>query len=283
MVHLANKSFVRKSRMIKLIAIDVDGTLLNSKHELSHANKKWIQIAAQKGAILVLASGRPISGLLDVFKSLDIDPTNHYLIGFNGAVVVKTSDYSIIYERTIKLDLAQSILKHVKQFPLTAILSRHKDLLVENPDGYHVQGEAKMNHMNLVVVKSLIDILDYNPNKILLSGEPKLIDMYIDDIKQPFTHQVDFVKSAPFYLEIVVKDVNKGISLDSLCQTLNIKSSEVMAIGDNYNDLSMIEYAGHGVAMGQADDFIKERAQFITLSNEEDGVAYAIQNVIEKE
>lgn len=283
MAHLANKSFVRKSRMIKLIAIDVDGTLLNSKHELSQSNKEWIQLAAKKGIIFVLASGRPISGLIDVFKQLEIDSNNHYLIGFNGAVVVKASDYSVIFERSIEFNLAQSILKHVKQFPLTTILSRHQDLIVEDPKGYHVQTEADMNHMNLVVVDSLIQYLNYQPNKILMSGEPTLLDSLIEKIKQPFIGKVDFVKSAPFYLEITVKDTNKGTSLDYLAQTLNIKQSEVMAIGDNYNDLSMIEYAGLGVAMGQSDDYIKSRAQFISLSNEEDGVAYAIQNIIEKQ
>lgn len=283
MAHLANKSFVRKSRMIKLIAIDVDGTLLNSKHELSESNKEWIQIAAQKGAILALASGRPISGLLDVFKQLEIDPSNHYLIGFNGAVVAKASDNSVIFERTIDLNLAKSILEHVSQFPLTTILSRHKNLIVEDSNGYNVHGEANMNNMNLVVVENLIDYIDYQPNKILLSGEPTLIDQFREEIQRPFIGLVDFVKSAPFYFEIIVKDTNKGTSLDYLAQTLNIKQSEVMAIGDNYNDLSMIEYAGLGVAMGQSDDYIKSRAQFISLSNEEDGVAYAIRNIIEKQ
>ena len=89
------------------------------------------------------------------------------------------------------------------------------------------------------------------------------------------------MKSAPFYLEIIVKDTNKGSSLDYLTKTLNIDVEDVMAIGDNYNDLSMIEFAGLGVAMGQSDDYIKSRAQFISLSNEEDGVAYAIQNVMQ--
>jgi hydroxymethylpyrimidine pyrophosphatase-like HAD family hydrolase len=94
---------------------------------------------------------------------------------------------------------------------------------------------------------------------------------------------VDFVKSATFYLEIIVKDTNKGSSLDYLAQSLNLTKNAVMAIGDNYNDLSMIEYAECGVVMGQADDFIKSKAQFISLSNDENGVAYAIQNVIQKQ
>lgn len=267
--------------MIKLIAIDVDGTLLNSKHELSQKNKEVIQKAVDQGVQIALASGRPLSGLFDVFKQLEINPKNHYLMGFNGAVVAKAEDYSILFERTIELELAQSILKHVKQFPVSAILSRKKDLIVESPNGYHVQGEADMNHMNLVVVDSLVDFLDYQPNKILLSAEPAIIDQYLELIKEPFLGQVDFVKSAPFYLEIIVKDTNKGSSLDYLTKTLNIDVKDVMAIGDNYNDLSMIEFAGLGVAMGQSDDYIKSRAQFISLSNEEDGVAYAIQNVMQ--
>lgn len=269
--------------MIKLIAIDVDGTLLNSKHELSLENKKSIQWAEENGITIALASGRPLNGLFDVFKQLELDASKHYLIGFNGAVVAKASDYSVIFERTIELDLAKSILRHVCQFPLTPILSRKTELIVQDANGYNVHGEANANQMSLVVVDDLANYIDYQPNKILISGEPTLIDQYREAIQAPFIGLVDFVKSAPFYLEIIVKDTNKGSSLDYLAQSLNLSKNAVMAIGDNYNDLSMIEYAECGVAMGQADDFIKSKAQFISLSNDENGVAYAIQNVIQKQ
>ena len=269
--------------MIKLIAIDVDGTLLNSKHELSLENKKSIQWAEENGITIALASGRPLNGLFDVFKQLELDASKHYLIGFNGAVVAKASDYSVIFERTIELDLAKSILRHVSQFPLTPILSRKTELIVQDENGYNVHGEANANQMSLVVVDDLANYIDYQPNKILISGEPTLIDQYREAIQAPFIGLVDFVKSAPFYLEIIVKDTNKGSSLDYLAQSLSLTKNAVMAIGDNYNDLSMIEYAECGVAMGQADDFIKSKAQFISLSNDENGVAYAIQNVIQKQ
>lgn len=267
--------------MIKLIAIDVDGTLLDSKHVLSSENKKWIKIATQKGAILTLASGRPLNGLFDVFKQLEIEPENHYLMGFNGAVVAKAIDHSIFFERTIDLDIAKSILKHLEQFPVTPILSRKHELIVSNPNGYNVIGEAKMNAMELKIVDNLADYIDYQPNKILVSADPSVIDQYRDAIQAPFTGIVDFVKSSPFYLEIIVKDTNKGSSLEYLSNKLNINQEHVMALGDNYNDLSMIEYAGLGVAMGQADTFIKNKAQFISLSNDEDGVAHALKQIFE--
>lgn len=266
--------------MIKLIAIDVDGTLLNSKHELSEVNKEWIKIATDEGAILVLASGRPLNGLFDVFNQLDIDPLNHYLMGFNGAVVVKASDYSLILERTIELNLAKSILKHLEQFPVTTILSRKHELIVQDENGYNVHGEAQANKMELKVVSNLAEYLDYQPNKILVSADPSVIDQYSEAIQAPFIGLVDFVKSAPFYLEIIVKDTNKGSSLEYIANQLNIKKEEVMVIGDNYNDISMIEYAGMGVAMGQSDSEIKSKAQFISLTNDDDGVAYALQHIL---
>lgn len=265
--------------MIKLIAIDVDGTLLNSKHELSQENKNWIKIATQKGAILSLASGRPINGLFDVFKQLEIEPEKHYLMGFNGAVIARAIDHTIFFERTIELELTKSILKHLEQFPVTPILSRKHELIVSNPDGYHVLGEALMNSMELKVVDNLANYIDFQPNKILVSAEPSVIDYYREAIQTPFNNQVDFVKSAPFYLEIIVKNTNKGSSLEYLANTLNIKQEEVMALGDNYNDLNMIEYAGLGVAMGQADVFIKQHAQFISLTNDENGVAHALKQI----
>lgn len=265
--------------MIKLIAIDVDGTLLNSKHEISEMNKEWIKIATDKGAILVLASGRPLNGLFDVFNQLNLNPENHYLMAFNGAVVVKASDYSLIFERTLELQLAKSILRHLEQFPVTPILSRKQELIVDDANGYNVKGEAIANQMELVIVDNLSDYLNYQPNKILVSADPSIIDQYRDAIQEPFIESVDFVKSAPFYLEIIVKDTNKGSSLEYLSNQLDIAQVEVMAIGDNYNDLSMIEYAGLGVAMGQADDFIKSNSQYITSSNDDNGVAKALQHV----
>lgn len=264
--------------MIKLVAIDVDGTLLDSKHEISQMNKKWIKIATDKGAILVLASGRPLNGLFEIFNELEIDASNHYLMAFNGAVVVKACDYSLIFERTLELQLAKSILRHLEQFPVTPILSRKQELIVDNANGYNVSGEVIANQMELVIVDNLSDYLNYQPNKILVSADPSVIDQYRDAIQTPFLDSVDFVKSAPFYLEIIVKDTNKGSSLEYLSKLLNIDQMEVMAIGDNYNDVSMIEYAGLGVAMGQADDIIKSKAQYITDSNDKSGVAKALQH-----
>jgi Cof subfamily protein (haloacid dehalogenase superfamily) len=150
---------------------------------------------------------------------------------------------------------------------------------VDDANGYNVKGEAIANQMELVVVDNLSDYLDYQPNKILVSADPSVINQYSDAIQNPFLDSVDFVKSAPFYLEIIVKDTNKGSSLQYLSNLLNIDQTEVMAIGDNYNDVSMIEYAGLGVAMGQADEIIKRKSQYITDTNDENGVAKALKQV----
>jgi Cof subfamily protein (haloacid dehalogenase superfamily) len=265
--------------MIKLIAIDVDGTLLDSNHKISQMNKDWIKIATDKGAILVLASGRPLNGLFEIFNELELNPNNHYLMAFNGAVVVKASDHSLIFERTLELQLTKSILRHLEQFPVTPILSRKQELIVDDANGYNVQGEAIANQMELVVVDNLSDYLDYQPNKILVSADSSVIDQFSDAIQNPFLDSVDFVKSAPFYLEIIVKDTNKGSSLQYLSNLLGIDQTEVMAIGDNYNDVSMIEYAGLGVAMGQADEIIKRKSQYITDTNDENGVAKALREI----
>ena len=266
--------------MIKLVAIDVDGTLLNSTNKISEKNKESIKTAINQGAVLALASGRPLFGLFDIFEQLEINADKHYLIPYNGAIIAKASDYTKIFERTLEFDLAKSILKHLEQFPLTIVLSRNQEIIVEDANGYMINEETIANQMELIVVDNLAEFLDYRPNKILISGDPSIIDQNIDAIQAPFLDVVDFVKSAPFYLEIIVKDTNKGTSLAHLAQLLNIKQDEVMAIGDNYNDLSMIEYAGLGVAMGQADAYIQSKAKFVSLTNDEDGVAFAINKFL---
>lgn len=263
--------------MFKLIAIDVDATLLDSKHQLSNENKKWINFVAAQGATIALASGRPLHGLFDVYKQLDLPTDNHYLVGFNGAQIAQAHDHALIFEQTHSIALAQEILRHLEQFDVSVILSKDSDLFVQDPNAYMLDVESSTNKMNIVVVDNLADFIDYRPNKILISGEPSKIRAFRTQIEEPFKDIVDFVPSSPHFLEIIVKDCNKGTSLAKLAEMLNINQSDVMALGDNYNDVTMINYAGLGVAMGNAYPDIQAQADFVTLNNDESGVAHALK------
>jgi hypothetical protein len=264
--------------MLKLIAIDVDGTLLDNEHQLSDENKNWIRFAVSQGATLALASGRPLHGLFDVYDQLDLHLGNHYLVGFNGAQIADAKTHELIYEQTHPIELSKTILRHLEQFDISVILSKGSELYVQDPNAYMLDVESSTNKMDVVVVNKLADFIDYRPNKILISGEPTKLKALRNQIEEPFRDIVDFVPSSPHFLEIIVKDCNKGTSIAKLQENLKLDRSEVMAIGDNYNDLTMIEYAGVGVAMGNAYPDIQAKADFVTLTNDENGVAHALKH-----
>lgn len=264
--------------MVKLIAIDVDATLLDSEHQLSDENKKWIKFVTAQGATIALASGRPLHGLFDVYKQLELPTGNHYLVGFNGAQIAQAHEHKLIFEQTHPIALSKTILRHLEQFDVSVILSKDNELYVQNPNAYMLDVEASTNIMDIVVVDNLADYLNYRPNKILISGEPAKIREFRAQIEEPFRDIVDFVPSSPHFLEIIVKDCNKGTSLAKLAEILDIDQSDVMAIGDNYNDVTMLEYAGVGVAMANANPDIQAIADFVTLNNDESGVAFALKH-----
>ena len=123
-----------------------------------------------------------------------------------------------------------------------------------------------------------------NPiHKVLITGKPEYVARIIDEFKEPFGDSLSIYRSAPFFIEVMAQGIDKAASLDRLSKSLGIKQEEVIAFGDGYNDLSMIEYAGMGVAMNNAVDGVKERADYITLSNDEDGIAYALNKFLEVE
>lgn len=264
--------------MLKLIAIDVDGTLLDSEHQLSDENKKWLRFVVSQGVTLALASGRPLHGLFDVYEQLELEEGNHYLVGFNGAQIADAKTHKLIYEQTHSIELSKQILRFLEQFDISVILSKGSELYVQDLNAYMLDVESSTNKMDVVLVDNLADFIDYRPNKILISGEPSKLKTLRNQIEAPFKDIVDFVPSSPHFLEIIVKDCNKGTSVAKIQEILNIQQADVMAIGDNYNDLTMIEYAGVGVAMGNAYPDIQAKANFVTLNNDENGVAHALKH-----
>lgn len=262
--------------MVQIIVMDVDGTLLNSKREILPETRRWILKVQEKGVIVMLASGRPVNGLLHQIEKMGLNKEGMILLAFNGAVVADASTQTVYYQKTMELKLAQAIIRHVHDYPVSLMIPKGKELFVENPEGYHVRFEAAVNGLDLRVVDDL-ETIDFCPNKIMMSAEPAILDQFLDQIAEPFREQADFIKTAPFYFEVTDKDVHKGNALSHYCAISGISLDKVMAFGDNFNDMSMIETAGLGIAMGNAVAPLKEKADRVTLSNDEDGIAMILK------
>ena len=265
----------------KLIALDLDGTLKNSKNEITEKTRKALIQAQKMGIKVVLASGRPTPGLRHEAKALELEKYAGYLLAFNGARIVEVKTGETVYEQTLTIEEAKKAYDRAKEYHLACMTYEDDVIVTEDIDDEYVCVEAHINDIQKKKVDSFKNNLKDPIHKVLLTGKPEYVASIEEEFKEPFGDSLSIYRSAPYFIEIMAKGIDKAASLDRLAKTLGIKQEEVMAFGDGYNDLSMIEYAGLGVAMANAVDGVKERADVMTLSNDEDGIAYTLMNEIE--
>ncbi|HFU5873521.1 sugar-phosphatase [Enterococcus faecium] len=266
---------------IKLVAIDIDGTLLNEKREVTKEVKEAIAAAVAKGVSIVLCTGRPLPGVQEQLNELNLFQDNDYVITYNGALVQQTKSGKIIarhgltHEDFLEIEvMARRVGSHLHSIDDKAIYTPNRDI-----SAYTIH-EASLVKMPLKYRTPEEMTPDMNIVKMMMIDEPEILDAAIAHLPQTFRDKYTTVKSAPYYFEVLNKEASKGAAVANLAQHLGIDQDEIMAIGDNENDLSMIEYAGLGVAMGNAVSLVKEAANVITSSNDEHGVAEAIKKYV---
>lgn len=261
----------------KVIVMDVDGTLTNKEKKITQKTKAALKMAQEQGMILVLASGRPTSGLLNLAKELEMDQHQGLLVSYNGSQVIDLSTKAILLNNPLSISEAKSILRHLKQFNLTPMIDDGVHLYVENVDGYLVEYETKGNAFILKEVDDLEAFVEFECHKILTSGMPDYLEEIFEDMKYPFNEQCNCIFTAPFYVEYTAKGIDKAKALETVLNHLGCQKEEVVAFGDGHNDASMLKYVGLGIAMENAVQALKDIAHFVTFSNEEDGIAYALE------
>lgn len=267
--------------MYKLIALDMDGTLFNSDKQITDRTKETLAQARALGVKIVLASGRPLAGLQPPLKELDLIHEGEYVLSFNGALIVdaktgeavskcilKGSDYKKLFQ------LAQELGVHCQAFSPS-----HG--LITNETSQYTEHEASINQIDINIINPLTDITDEEDIiKVMFIDPPEILDEAIAKLPTWIKEDFNVFKSAPFFLEITHKDVDKGAGLLHLADYLNIKQSETMACGDQGNDYTMIKAAGLGVAMENGIDKVKAIADYVTDTNDNDGVAKAIEKFV---
>lgn len=263
----------------RLIALDLDGTLNNSKGRITPRTKQALIQAQEKGAKIVLASGRPLPGLYQNARELEFDRFDGYLLCFNGARICTWKERQIIYDQTMSPGMAQLVYDYNRRNDYNMVIMSYEgeDVLAEDANAYRVQEEAALNHMNVRVVPSVRDTLHHPVNKLLFAAAPDYLADIEMEFKRPFVGQLSIYRSAPFYLEVMATGIDKARSMERLAKHMRIDRNQIIAFGDGYNDLTMIEYAGVGIAMGNAVDELKKKADGITASNDEDGIALALE------
>ncbi|MFR9071100.1 sugar-phosphatase [Paraclostridium tenue] len=268
--------------MYKLIALDIDGTLLNSKKEVTKEVFDAIQMAKKKGVKVVLSTGRPLPGVQSLLKELKLNNEENYVVTFNGGLVQEISSQDVISNIEMSYEDFNIIYNELsKKHNVKIHINTPDSVVVPYKDApkYSIH-EANLNNIPVICMDESEINEDLTFCKVMLIDEPEIIDNIITKIPKDFHDKYTIVRSAPFFLEFLNKKVNKGSGLQALCNKLNIDPCEVIAVGDEENDRHMIEFAGLGVAMGNARDSIKEIANYITDSNDNHGVAKVISEFI---
>lgn len=257
--------------MILLIASDLDGTLLNSEHKISEYNKKIISEAHKKGIKFILSTGRPTSAAVKFLDDLNIETD---MISFNGAMITNRNG-DILYEDNLKPDIGKELINIAKKYKVY-----YQGFLGERWNISDSRSEWLNFYISIAQIndykEGFENIKNFSFSKFMFIGENNILKEIALELDKNLKNKVYYTFSRPVYLEVHSPNVSKANALSFLLKRYNIKKENVMAFGDNNNDIEMLETAEISVAVENAEDIVKEKAKYITKSNIENGVGYFI-------
>ena len=265
----------------KLLVLDVDGTLLNDAKEISNRTLASLLKVQQMGIRVALASGRPTYGLMPLAKTLELGNYGGFIISYNGGQIINAQNGEILFERRINPEMLPYLEKKARKNNF-AIFTYHDDtILTDSSDNEHVRAEANLNNLKIIQEEEFSTAIDFAPCKcILVSNDEEALKDLEEHWKKRLDGTLDVFCSEPYFLEVVPCGIDKANTLGVLLSYLNIAREEVIAIGDGVCDVNMLQVAGLGIAMGHAQDSVKVCADYVTASNEEDGVAQSVEKLI---
>lgn len=267
----------------KVLALDLDGTLTNSQKQITPHTRNTLIKAQQQGVQVVLASGRPPYGIKPIADQLELQKYGGYILAFNGGAVIDCTTGETIMQRTLDMSLYPYLYSkgNTQDFNILSYLG--EDIACEDIDDEYVRYEARLNGMGLRKVDNFLQAIDFPEPKFLIVGQPDKLALLEKELAAHLQGVMNVYRSEPFFLELLPLGIDKADCLDAFLKRIGRTREELMVCGDGYNDLSMIRYAGMGVAMSNAQREVLDAADHVTLSNDEDGVAVAVERLILQE
>ena len=267
---------------IRMVAIDIDGTLLTTNRQFSPAVQQAVREASARGVKIVLATGRPLKGVLPLLEELGLLRAEEYVITYNGALVQAVESEQVIADYSLSRQDFFKIEELANELGVPYhVADRHALYTTNRNIGLYTTHESWLVQMP-ICYRTLDEMAEEEIvfQKMMMVAEPHALDAAIAQLPEWMYQDYTVVKSAPFYLEILHPEANKGAAVQALAQHLGIAMTEVMAIGDNHNDLDMLLAAGLRVAMDNAVPEVKQIATHVVPSNDEDGVAVALRTYV---
>ena len=265
----------------KLLVLDVDGTLLNNAKEISKRTLAALLKVQHMGVRIVLASGRPTSGLLPIAEQLELGNFGGFILAYNGCQVIKAGTGEVMFERRINPEQIPYLEKKARKNGFSIFTYHDEYILTDNADDLHIRKEAWLNHLKIMEEPEFSIAIDFAPCKcVLVSDDYEALLGLENHWKRRLAGVLDVFPSEPYFLEVVPFGIDKANTLAVLMEQLGVTREEVIAIGDGVADVTMLQLAGKSVAMGHAQDSVKVCADYVTGSNDEDGVAQAVEKLI---
>ena len=262
----------------KMLVVDMDDTLLTDNHEISSENKEMLLRAQQMGVYVVLASGRPTSAMIEFAKELQCDVNNSFMISFNGSVITDLKEDEILFEHSLTKEQIHS-LYDFSQLNNTHIITYIDGQIISERHSEYIDIEKNITGLKLNIVSSFKDTVTASAVKCILLEEPEYLKS-VETVLKAAMPDLSVCMSKPFFLEAAPNGIDKAASIKILAEKLNIHQSEIIAIGNAGNDLTMVQYAGLGVWVDNVTPELRHLADVIVASNNNHGVAEVVRRYI---
>ena len=261
----------------ELIVLDLDGTLTNKDKVITPKTKEALMKVQEKGKKVVLASGRPTQGVVHLADELRLGDFGGFILSNNGGMIINDKTKEVVFSALLPLEANKKIIRLSKEHRVDILTYEGERIITNNKECPYGQLESRINGMELKEVEDVEGYVDFRVPKFLMLDDGDYLETVEPRVKAALGKNFSVYRSEPFFLEILPKGIDKAQSLERLLERMGLTKEEMIACGDGYNDLSMIKYAGLGVAMENAVLPVRNAADYITLSNNNDGVAHVVE------
>ncbi len=264
----------------EILVLDVDGTLMRTDKVISEKTIAEIVQVQEAGIKVAIASGRCTAGIMPTARKIRLDEFGGYIVSYNGGCISNCQTGEIIYNINLPDGIVQEIYEF-SQKEKTGIMTYHdNDIIAENDADQYIQIDAKGCDIDIHVVEDFGREVTYPVNKCLLTGDPDYMAGVEPRAAKAFEGRLSVYRSEDFYVEMMPLGIDKAYGLSKLLKKLGYTRSQMICCGDGFNDISMIEYAGLGVAMANASEQVRARADYIAPHCDEDGLVDVIRRFI---
>ena len=264
-------------KVLRLLALDMDDTLLRSDLSISYRTRNAIKRTEQAGVTVALASGRVPEAMEHFSRLLGLHKRPGYLVSNNGALIQESNTDTIVYESRLSPQTALAFcdLAESEGFPVQMY---DDDIMYVSRQNEYSSYDQKVTGIRQVVVENFRAMVGEGCYKLIVPGDPMLLSQVESIVRTYLGNEITLFTSRPYFLEIMSKGTDKGSALAKIAEITGISAEEALAIGDSMNDEAMIRWAGIGVAMINGDERIKNIADLVTdNTNDNDGVAEVIE------